>query len=129
MSGETSVPQSLTDDDLRALAVRLMTAVHKSVDWDKVSPRTYWERMPAAFKARAMMATTYGQMVEGLRRALQIPQFFEGASNSISSIGEDLYDPAAFRRFCRLVKDEAAYIAVQVRAARDEARAQKGGAL
>lgn len=128
MDGETSAKPSCTDDDLRALAVEMMGAVHRSIDWDKVSPRTYWERMPAAFKARAMMATTYGQMVESLRRSLQIPQFFDATSSSLSSIGDRLADAATFRRFCRLVKDEAAYIAVEVRAARDDARASRGGA-
>lgn len=127
MDPESLPPESpeSVDERCRRAAVTLILAIHRSIDWQRVSPRTYWERMPAAVRARAQMATTFGQLVESVRRALAIGQFRSEESRVIFSLADELAEPAVFRRFCRIVKDETAFLAVEARASLDAAKKER----
>lgn len=130
MESETSPgesPESI-DERCRRAAVSLILAVHRSIDWRAVNPRTYWERMPAALRARAQMATTFGALVESVRRALSIPAYRSEEAKVISSLAAELDDPAIFRRFCRIVKDETAFLAVEARVTLDAAKKERADA-
>jgi len=114
-----------SDETLRRIAARLILTIHRMVDWQQVDPRSYWERMPAAFRARAQMATSYGQMIEALRKALRLRPWTGEAASEVSSIGRDLANPVSFRRFCRLVREEGALLAAEVRVTLDAMKESK----
>lgn len=115
----------VSDQDMRLLAIRLIVTIHRQVDWQRVDPRSYWERMPAALRARAQTARSPGEMIESLRRALQLRPWSGESASAVSSIARDLDDVGTFRRFCRLVRDEGALLAAEARVALDEEREER----
>lgn len=102
---------------------KLMRAIHSSIDWQKVSPRTYWDRMPAAFRARSKMAQTFGEMVELLRKSLVIGQFSSASSELITQARALVRSDAEFRQWSTYVQRETTYVAALIRHENDQRKA------
>lgn len=120
-------PHETTETEtMRQLAQDLLMALLDSIPPDKINPTRYWDHAQKALLVGCQRATGPHQLVEEMRRILQIPGALPTKiDSSVSSVISDLESRGWWGRFRQLIKKEAAMIVIYTRIRRDERRATR----
>lgn len=115
-------PHDYSNLELRDLAAELLLAMMSSAPTDKISREDWWRRARVALRTGAERGTNFPEMVETMRKSLQIPVTIAKTARVISSISYELDRRDAWRDFKRICKRETEYIRVDAEAVRDQRR-------
>jgi len=104
-------PTPPEDDGLsphHRLGCRLVMAMRRAIDPEKIAPLDRWTRLRSALETAAAAAQDWPQMVSEMARKLQIHTLPDHAASSICSLaGEATADWQPFREAC---EREALYV-------------------
>lgn len=112
-------PNDFAEHDLFDLAVELLLAALNSASTDAIDPKSWWRRGRNALATGAQRGQTFGEMVEVMRKDLQIPVMTRRSAKVISSISYELDEREAWPEFQRLCKRETEHIQVEARMVRE----------
>lgn len=117
--------ETIEDETMRQMAQDLLMALLDSIPPGQIDPKKYWDWAQKALIVGSRRATNPHELVEEMRRILQIPGALrKSADSSISSVVSDLVTRGWWPRFRLLVKQEAGMIVVLTRVRRDQRRAR-----
>lgn len=107
-SYETAAPPSRrTDDQLSEHARELVLAMMASATTERISPMDWWPRAKSALLSAVARARTWGDVVEGMARKLEIETLRAESARAVFSNALSVDDVKGFRR---VVQREATYI-------------------
>ena len=113
--------QQMEDETMRAQASDLLMSLLDSIPPDKINPKKYWDWALKALVVGAKRSSNPHQLIEEMRRQLQIPGATKkDRDSSISSVVADLTARGHWSRFRQILKDEAAMIVVTTRVRREQ---------
>lgn len=117
--------QDTEDETMRIMAQDILMAMLDSIPPEKINPKAYWDWALKALIVGSRRATNPREMIEEMRRVLQIPgATAKKTDNAVSSAINDIVQRGWWQRFRQLVKDEASMIVVYTRIRRDDRRAR-----
>ena len=106
-----------TRKSLEIQAVDLVWAIHRSIDWQTVDPRTYWERLAQTVRVSATTRTTVSAMIETALIMMQIHQPTKGSAATIHSVLTTVgsWPDEAQQEFLRLFREEPVILVTRAR--------------